>query len=129
MIKPVILWTDALIFLLAAVVVAFILYARNKPHIRNPWKRVFSGKIAAASVIVLLVYVLVGLLDSLHYRLPLAGNGSNGEVHYAGEVLSVLDALVGPLRTQVEKTYSAPFATQLFTMETLELEDGSKMRD
>ena len=129
MIKPVILWTDALIFLLAAVVVAFILYARNKPHIRAPWKRVFSGKIAAASLIVLLAYVLVGLLDSLHYRLPLAGNGNNGEVHYAGEVLSVLDALVGPLRTQVEKTYSAPFATHLFTMETIELEDGSKVRD
>jgi len=129
MIKPVILWTDALIFLLAAVVVAFILYARNKPHISTPWKRVFSGKIAAASVIVLLAFILVGLLDSLHYRLPLAGNGDNGEVHYAGEVLSVLDVLVGPLRTQVEKTYSAPFATHLFTMETIELEDGSKVRD
>jgi peptide/nickel transport system permease protein len=128
MIKPVLLWTDFLIFLLAAVMVAFALYARNKPHISTPWKRVFSGKIAAASVIVLLAFVLVGLLDSLHYRLPLAENGSNGEVHYAGEVLSVFDTLVGPLRTQVEKTYSAPFATHLFTMETIELEDGNKVR-
>jgi peptide/nickel transport system permease protein len=129
MIKPVILWTDSLIFLLAAVVVIFILYARNKPHISTPWKRVFSGKVAAASVIVLLAFVLVGLLDSLHYRLPLEGNGNNGEIHYAGEVLSALDTLVGPLRTQVEKTYSAPFAAHLFTMETIELEDGSKVRD
>jgi peptide/nickel transport system permease protein len=129
MIKPVILWTDFLIFLLAAVVVVFFLYARNKPHISTPWKRVFSGKVAAASIIVLLAFVLVGLLDSLHYRLPLEGNGNNGEIHYAGEVLSVLDTLVGPLRTQVEKTYSAPFATHLFTMETVELEDGSKVRD
>ena len=129
MIMPVILWTDSLIFLLAAVVVVFILYARNKPHISTPWKRVFSGKVAAASIIVLLAFVLVGLLDSLHYRLPLEGNGNNGEIHYAGEVLSALDTLVGPLRTQVEKTYSAPFATHLFTMETVEQEDSSKVRD
>jgi peptide/nickel transport system permease protein len=129
MIKPVILWTDALIFLLTAVVVVFILYARSKPHLRAPWKRVFSGRIAAASVVVLLAFVLVGLLDSLHYRLPLEANGDNSEVHYAGEVLSLLDALVGPLRTQVEKTYSAPFATHLFAMETIELADGSKVRD
>ena len=60
MIKPVILWTDSLIFLLAAVVVIFILYARNKPHISTPWKRVFSGKVAAAAIIVLLAFVLVG---------------------------------------------------------------------
>ncbi len=32
-------------------------------------------------------------------------------------------------RTQVEKTYSAPFATHLFTKETIEREDGSKVRD
>ena len=129
MIMPVILWTDALIFLLAAVVVVFILYARSKPHIRAPWRRVFSGKVAAASVVILLAFVLVGLLDSIHFRLPLAANGDSGEIHYAGEVLSTLDVLVGPLRTQVEKTYSAPFATHLFSMETMEREDGSKVRD
>jgi peptide/nickel transport system permease protein len=129
MIKPVILWTDALIFLLTAVVIVFILYARSKPHIRAPWQRVFSGKVAAAAVVVLLAFVLVGLLDSMHYRLPLAANGDSDEIHYAGEVLSALDTLVGPLRTQVEKTYSAPFASYLFSMETIELEDGSKVRD
>ncbi|MDH3972450.1 MAG: ABC transporter permease, partial [Gammaproteobacteria bacterium] len=129
MIKPVILWTDVLIFMLTAVVVMFIFYARSKPHIRAPWRRVFTGKVAAASVVVLLAFVLVGLLDSLHYRLPLAANGDSDEVHYAGEVLSALDTLVGPLRTQVEKTYSAPFATQLFAKETIEQSDGSKLRD
>ena len=129
MIKPVILWTDALIFLLTAVVVIFVFYARSKPHIREPWQRVFTGRIAAASVVVLLAFVLTGLLDSLHYRLPLAANGKNAETHYAGEVLSVLDALVGPLKTQVEKTYSAPFATHLFSRETIELADGSTVRD
>ncbi len=129
MIKPVILWTDMLIFLLTAVVVMFIFYARSKPHIRAPWQRVFTGKVASASVVVLLAFVLVGLLDSLHFRLPLASNGDNDEIHYAGEVMSALDTLVGPLRTQVEKTYSAPFAAHLFARETIELADGSQIRD
>ncbi len=129
MIKPVILWTDALVFLLALVVVAFILYARSKPHIREPWQRVFRGRIAAASAVILLAFVLVGLLDSLHFRLPLEGNGSSTETHYSVEVLSVLDVLVGPLRTQEEKTYSAPFATHLYTKESIELPDGSTVRE
>jgi peptide/nickel transport system permease protein len=129
MIKPVILWTDMLIFLLTAVVVMFIFYARSKPHIRAPWQRVFTGKVASASVVVLLAFVLVGLLDSLHFRLPLGSNGNNDEIHYAGEVMSALDTLVGPLRTQVEKTYSAPFAAHLFARETIELADGSQIRD
>ena len=129
MIKPVILWTDMLIFLLTAVVVMFIFYARSKPHIRAPWQRVFTGKVASASVVVLLAFVLVGLLDSLHFRLPLASNGDNDEIHYAGEVMSALDTLVGPLRTQVEKTYSAPFAAHLFARETIKLADGSQIRD
>ncbi len=128
MIKPVILWTDGLVFLLTLVVIIFILYARRKPHLATPWKRVFSGRIAAASAVVLLAFVLTGLLDSLHFRLPLDGNGGDGEVHYAVEVLSVLDVLAGPLRTQVEKTYSAPFATHLFARETVELEDGTQAR-
>ena len=128
MIKPVILWTDALIFLLLAVVIIFVLYARSKPHIRAPWHHVFTSRIASASVVVLLAFVLIGLLDSLHFRLPLEKNGNTDEVHYAVEVLSAFDVLVGPLRTRVEKTYSAPFATHLFSKETIEQEDGSKVR-
>jgi peptide/nickel transport system permease protein len=48
---------------------------------------------------------------------------------YAVEVLSVLDVLAGPLRTRVEKTYSAPFATHLYTRENIEQADGSVLRD
>ena len=126
---PVLLWTDALIFMLAAVVTGFIIYARGKPHLRTPWYRVFKGRIAAASVVVLLAFVVVGLLDSLHFRLQLENNGNNETTHYAVDVLSVLDVILDPVRTQVEKTYSAPFATRLFAKETIEREDGTQVRD
>jgi len=126
---PVVLWTDALIFLLTAVVTVFVVYARSKPHLRAPWHRVFRGRIAAASVVVLLAFVITGLLDSVHFRLQLDNNGNSDINHYSGEVLSALDVVLGPIRTQVEKTYSAPFATHLFARETIELEDGTRVRD
>ena len=129
MIKPVILWTDALVFLLVFAVLLFAFYARGKPHLRSPWRRIFSGRMAAASAVILLTYVSIGILDSLHFRLPLENREAAQEAHYAVEVLSVLDVLLGPVRTRVEKSYSAPFATHLFTRETIEHPDGSQSRD
>jgi peptide/nickel transport system permease protein len=129
MIKPVILWTDALVFLLVFTVTLFILYARRKPHLRAPWQHIFCGRIAATSSVILLSYIIIGFLDSLHFRLQLESRDESQEAHYAVEVLSVLDVLLGPVRTQVEKTYSAPFATHLFTRETIEHADGSQSRD
>jgi peptide/nickel transport system permease protein len=126
---PVILWTDALVFLLTAVVIVFVIYARSKPHLRAPWYRVMTGRIAAGSLVVLLAFVVVGLLDSLHFRLPLEDNGNGIETHYSVDVFSALDMLLGPVRTQVEKTYSAPFATHLFAKETIERDNGTKVRD
>ncbi len=49
MIKPVVLWTDALIFLLVAVVIVFIIYARGRPHLRAPWQRVLRSRSASLS--------------------------------------------------------------------------------
>jgi peptide/nickel transport system permease protein len=129
MIRPVILWTDALVFLLLIAVVLFALYARRRPHLRAPWRRIFRARLASISAVILLAYVLIGLLDSLHFRLPLENRGGSQEVHHAVEVLSVFDLLLGPVRTQVEKTYSAPFATRSFSRETVEHADGSRSRE
>ena len=49
-------------------------------------------------------------------------------VQYSGEVLSVLDELLGAMRTQDEKSYSAPFATHLYSKESVIDEDGEQIR-
>ena len=71
MIQPVILWTDALVFLLVVVVLAFALYARNKEHLRAPWRQVVRSRMAVASLVVLSAYTVTGLLDSMHFRAAL----------------------------------------------------------
>ena len=71
------LWTDILIFLLLAAVIGFVLFARRREHLRAPWRQVGRSGVAMASLVVLSVYVLIGLLDSMHYRpsLPVSAQG------------------------------------------------------
>ncbi len=123
---PVILWTDALIFLLLAVAVGLGIYASRHEHLRAPWREVARSRQAAVTGVLLAAFGIVGLLDSLHFR-PSAGEGEGGM--RAGQVISVLDALAAPLRERTEKTYSAPFAWRLYTRETIELPDGRTVRD
>ncbi len=128
--QPVILWTDALIYLLLGVAITFIIIARRKEHLRAPWREVARSKMAMACLVVLLAYLAVGLLDSFHFRLALStAGGSNGRVDYSAEVLSVFDVLATPLRTRTEKTYSAPFAAHLYAKETITHPDGTQVRE
>ena len=125
---PVLLWTDALVFALVAVIVVFVLYARKHEHMRAPWREVVRGRIAVAALVVLMMYTVTGLLDSVHYRKALPMQDGQQEVQYAGDVVSLLDSLLGNLATQVEKTYSAPFAATLYTRETVITEEGIQQR-
>jgi len=128
MIQPVILWTDALVFILLAVVFGFALYARDKEHLRAPWREVVRSRMAVASLVVLTAYTITGLLDSVHFRKALPMHAGQQEIQYSGDVLSLLDELLGDMRTQVEKTYSAPFATHLYAKESVIGDDGEQYR-
>lgn len=122
------LWSDGLIWLLVAAGIGFgFLIARSAPLLAA-WRRVGKSRVGMASATVLVVFALIGLLDSLHYRLKLDG-GEGRPPTYAIEVLSVLDAVATPLRTHNEKTYSAPFATRLYAKETVELPGGGQTRE
>jgi len=122
---PVLLWTDILIYLLLTVVIAAIFYIRSKPHLLAPWKFVFQKKRGVISVMILVCYVIIGVMDSVHFRLTLSDDIQGETQHYSTEVLTLLDLAVMPLREQVEKTYSSPFATRLFMREMQPSESGS----
>jgi len=127
--QAVILWTDWLVYLLVGVIVATIVYTRGREHLRAPWRRVAQSVSGMVGLTVLLVFVIAGLLDSVHFRPRLAASDAKAKVAYAVEVLSVLDVALGPLRMRREKTYSAPLATHLYAIEMTELPDGSQVRD
>ena len=125
---PELLMTDILIFLLLAAVVGFAMFARRREHLRAPWRQVGRSRVAMASLVVLAGFVLVGLLDSMHFKPKLPASAQGEPAGYSTQVLSVFDLLVSHLRNTEEKTYSAPFATRLFVKETVEAADGAVQR-
>jgi len=125
---PVILWSDALVFLLLAAGVGVAWYVRKHEHLLLPWRRVARSGVAVVSLLVLILFLAVGMLDTFHYRAALEG-GSKGETVYSSEVLSVFDKLVEPLRTRNEKSYSAPLAVTLYAKESLTDRQGNVVRD
>jgi len=129
-ILPVILWTDALVYLLVATVAGFVWYVRRHEHLRAPWWRVAQTPAAMSALVVLTVFILIGLLDSLHFRLalpaapaPQADRAASRDVAYAVEVKSALDLLLSPIADKPERTYSAPLATHAYAKETVESQD------
>lgn len=122
-IQIVLLWSDGLFFLLIGVALAGGLWARRHEHLCASWRRVGQSRVGMAAATVLLVFLLVGLLDSLHYRAPLPVQEGK-PASYAVELTSALDAFLSSLRSRTEKTYSAPLATHLFAKESLENDQG-----
>ena len=125
----VVLWTDLLVFLLIALMLSFGFFAAGKEHLRAPWKRVARSRIGMGALVILGAYVLIGVLDSVHYHPALPEAKRSTDVTHSNEVLSLLDYLVTPLREQQEKTYSSPLATHLYIKENIEQPDGRMLRD
>ena len=125
---PVIFITDGLIFLLLVMVFSFVWYARGQEHLRAPWRAVARNSMAMASAVILFFYLLIGVMDSIHFH-PELENVNNEETQYSTEILSLLDVAITHLRAQDEKTYSAPFASYAYSKETIEVSDGSTLRE
>src|SRR5262245_19367706 len=126
---PIVLATDVLVWLLVAAAATFAWYCARRPHLAAPWARVFRSRAAVASGVFLAAYLVVGLLDSLHFRPALPSNDPKAAATYSVQVRSVLDVALTSLRERSERTYSAPLATRLFQKEQLDQGDGKSVRD
>jgi peptide/nickel transport system permease protein len=127
--KIVLLWTDIAIWLLAAALVAYALYARRRPDLSATWRKVFAASPALAAFVVLLLCLLLTLADSVHFRsrLPQVADAPAGSVAYDARVQSVLDVVLRDLVESRESTYSRPLAYVGFTKESIET-DGKLER-
>ena len=130
-IQPVLLWSDALLWGLLFGVAAAAVWARRNPLLRAAWGKVGKSRAAMASATFLVVFLVIGLSDSLHYRerLPDRPGATAAKVAYSVEVLSLLDAALSGLRTHNERTYSEPLATRAYAKEMIELADGRQGRE
>jgi len=125
LIDPVILWTDALIYLLIFITALASWQLRKNRQFMVQWRTIFHSTAGSISAVVLACYVFVGVLDTMHFH-PRLDEVTEAETH-STEVISVLDWMFRDIRQKTEKTYSAPFATHLFVKETIEV-NGHQQR-
>ncbi len=128
--KFVFLWTDLVLWLLAAGAVLYIWKVRNDKNLRATWHRIALDAPAMCAAVVLAIFLLIALADSIHFRprLPAEkGAAPDAPVAYATRTFSLLDQLLIHAIDSREKTYSAPLAYWSFQRETA-LVDGSEVR-
>jgi len=112
--KLTLLWTDIMVWILVFALIGWGGVLSRSPQVKKQWHTVFKSPVAMASAIVLLFYLAFALLDSVHMRAVAeegSANATSAEVHYQGEMVSLLDLLFMHRIKQTERTYSAPFAT------------------
>ncbi len=109
------LWTDALIYLLLLASLALGIWGRNQAHLQRPLQKILRSRTAMVAFVLLSAFVLVGFVDSIHFK---------HRSENSTEIISLLDYWAQPLRSQQEKTYSAPFSAYLYSKEILSNTDG-----
>jgi peptide/nickel transport system permease protein len=125
--KPVLLWTDVVVWLLVAAVLLYLRHLRGAALLRASWRLALRQPAGAVAATVLTAFVLVGLLDSLHFRLRLPAT-AEAEAAWSPQTLSVLDAALARLSAANENSYSAPLAWHGYQKEAIE-RDGQVVRD
>ncbi|KTC76113.1 peptide ABC transporter permease [Legionella birminghamensis] len=106
------LWTD--IFFLGMIIFVFagLLWSLRKEPARLVLRKLFQRPIAIASGIILLFFLSIAILDSIHVEITKGSEAANVESK------TLLDAILAPLDEVYENTYSAPMALHLYTTET-----------
>ncbi len=107
--KIVILWTDAVVFLLVAGALVYAWKVARTPHLASTWRKAFASAPGTVAATVLGLFVLTGIVDSLHYR-PLLASAPGAAAAYAPETKSLLDTLLAHVEQGKERSYSAPLA-------------------
>jgi peptide/nickel transport system permease protein len=93
---------DMAVWALVSVAAVLVWRKRNDAYVSETLRAVFSKPSAMIAAVVLVFFLFIALLDSIHWR-----NRS--------ETLSMLDAALNHVRSYSERTYSAPFAMHEYT--------------
>ena len=129
--KFVFLATDIALYLQLALVAFYIWHVQRTPTLRQTWRHVLHDAAAMSAGVILTLFLLVALLDSIHFRPllpPVAGATEANGPTYSTQTLSLLDKVLAGPREGREKTYSVPLGTHQFSKESM-LVDGKSVRD
>lgn len=123
----VLLITDLFVFTLVISGLFYLWHVSRHPHLQSNWSLAFKRPVAVVSSLVLGFFLLIALVDSIHFKLPLSAQGNTASIQ-VGEPQSLLDFVLQPLVSSRERSYSAPLSAHGFRKETF-LRDGVTVRD
>lgn len=129
--KFVLLWTDAVLFLMLAALAWYAWRISVNRNLRANWRKVLRDPAALSAGIVLALFALITLADSIHFRralAPAAGAPADAPVFYATSTESLLDVLMARQLAMRETGYSEPLAYLGLNKEPME-RDGQPVRD
>ena len=109
------LWTDIMVWLLVVALVAWGMVISRSPQVQKQWKSIFKSSVAMISAMVLLLYLMFALLDSVHFHKA-----------QSSEMVSLLDMAFEHRIEETERTYSAPFASVEYAKSLIVVDGVSK---
>ena len=98
-----------MLWVLFALSMIAVVKIRGNELLSQKWQKIFAQPLALSAFIVFAFYILIGLSDSIHFRLD------NNTTTY-----SVLDRALLPALEAEEKTYSTPLNFEQFSKEYLD---------
>lgn len=125
--KLVVLYTDVVMWLLASGLIAMGIGAARRKKWALKWREVFRRPMAQASFVVLMLFFMTALVDSIHWQPKLTEQAGEAVV-YDVKTVSLLDTWLAERAAARERSYSAPWALRDFDKTTV-LEDGRPVRD
>lgn len=128
--KFVLLWTDIALWALFAALVGYTIRVLRREPLRATWKKVFRDPAALCSVLVLLVFLCITALDSVHFRRQLADaqGQAAGQVFYETRTQSLLDLALSRQLAMRESSYSEPLAYRALNKQSV-TRDGVTLRE
>jgi len=128
--KFVFLWTDLALWALFAAFAAYGWRIARQPPLRATWSRAMRDGATLGAAAVLVIFMLISALDSVHFRgaLSSAPGQARDVTFYDTRTASLLDLLLARPLQMRESSYSAPLATHGLIKQNFE-RDGAIVRD
>ena len=123
-VKPVFLVTDIMLFATVFLLLYVCCCICRDKNARLPWWQLLSNKLYNSCGVILLFFLAITILDSIHFR-ALETDSLTSSQHYSSEVKSVFDVMISPLGMDMETSYSKPFATESLNKKYSKNPDGS----
>ena len=125
------LWTDIVLWAMLLLLVWYVWRVRRSPNLRATWDKVLRDPAALCAALVLALFAVVTMLDSVHFRRALSaapGSAPNARTFYAPTTESLLDVVLARQIATRETAYSEPLAYKSFIKEPME-RNGEAVRD